>query len=138
METSPLIYFANPVGRVIDDPQGFGRLIYQPGPRQTEDFRGFLSHVIRLLASRRGGRLLIDQSQMQPFTTEEQAYMVEEWLPHMVADGGYRYGSVLVADNVFARLATATVITAARGLHLTYQYFEREGDAVAWLLQQPT
>jgi hypothetical protein len=118
----------------MDDPMGFARLTYQAGQRSRDAFESLLTHVTRLLAQRKDGCLLVDQRLMTPFTPDEQGFVIQLWLPRTVAEGGYRFGAVILAQNVFARLATATVIAAVRDLAITYQYFEQEAEAVNWLL----
>ncbi|QIL75240.1 hypothetical protein [Hymenobacter sp. HDW8] len=130
------IYYENPIGRAVEDPMGFARLTYQPGLRSFDEFKDLLRHVMKLLIRQQDGCLLIDQRVMTPFTPEEQEYVIQQWLPRLVEEGGYRYGAVLVAQNVFARLATATVISAVRDLSITYQYFEQEAEAITWLMSQ--
>ncbi|GAB2465115.1 hypothetical protein GCM10011375_35010 [Hymenobacter qilianensis] len=130
------IYYENPVGRAVNDPLGFARLMYQAGSRPEDDFKALLNNVTKLMARREDGCLLVDQRLMSPFTPEEQEYVIQQWLPRLVEKGGYRYGAVLVAQNVFARLATSTIIAAVRDLSITYQYFEQEAEAVNWLISQ--
>ena len=136
LPTTYRVYYENAVGRAVDDPLGFARLTYQPGLRPRDTFHAFLGHVTRLLARRGDGCLLVDQRRMAPFTPEEQTYVVEQWLPRTVAEGGYRFGAVLVAEDVFARLATAAVVRAVRELPMQYRYFEQEAEAIGWLLEQ--
>ncbi|RAK68206.1 hypothetical protein [Hymenobacter edaphi] len=128
------LYFENRAGRISDDPAGFARLTYFAGQRSEDELRALLGHVTRLLARRPDGRLLVDQRLMQPFSASEQQHMTQQWLPAAVAEGGYRYGAVLQAHDVFARLATAAVTTQGRDLNLTYRYFDDEPAAVQWLL----
>ena len=130
------VYYENAVGRAVDDPLGFARLTYQTGVRSPDSFHAFLGHVTRLMARRGDGCLLVDQRRMSPFTPDEQMYVIEQWLPRTVQEGGYRYGAVIVAEDVFARLATASVVTAVRELPMQYCYFKQEAEAVAWLLDQ--
>ena len=70
---------------------------------------------------------------MAPFTSTEQAWMTSEWLPNAVLEHGYRFGAVLVAQNVFARLAMTQLVLGTRDLPHTYRTFESESEAVAWL-----
>lgn len=135
MSSSYRVYYENAAGRVVEDTLGFARLIYQPGLRDPEAMSSLLGYVIRLLARRGDGCLLVDQRQMSPFTQAEQHFIIEQWLPRAVAEGGYRFGSVIMAHDAFARLATRTVTTAVRKMPMHYQYFEQEADAVAWLRQ---
>lgn len=133
MPTTYRIYHENAAGRAVNDPLGFARLTYRAG---GDAFEALLGNVTRLLARRGDGGLLVDQRQMVPFTPDEQAYVIEQWLPRTVQEGGYRYGAVLLAEDVFARLATAQMVTAVRALPIGYRYFELEAEAVAWLLDQ--
>ncbi|TGE22729.1 STAS/SEC14 domain-containing protein [Hymenobacter metallicola] len=130
------IYYENAVGRVVDDPQGFARLTYHAGSRDADAMASLLGHVTRLLAQRGDGGLLVDQRLMTPFTPAEQAFVIQQWLPRTVVEGGYRFGAVILAENAFARLATRAVTTAVRDLPMRYQYFEQEPEAIAWLLHQ--
>lgn len=131
------LYFENRAGRISDDPAGFARLTYHAGQRSEDELRALLGHATRLLAQRNDGRLLVDQRLMQPFSASEQQHVMHTWLPSAVAEGGYRYGAVVQAHDVFARLATATVTNQGRGLNLTYRYFDDEPTAVEWLLTRP-
>ncbi|UYZ57941.1 STAS/SEC14 domain-containing protein [Hymenobacter latericus] len=133
--SSSTIYFRNAAGLVREHP-GYVRVEYAAGRRHLADLQALLGHLGRALAKHGGGKLLIDQRVMVPFSAEEQAYMLTEWLPRANAEGGYRWGAVVQAQDVFARLATATVATQVHGLSMTYQYFADEAAAVAWLVAQ--
>ncbi|GGF00049.1 STAS/SEC14 domain-containing protein [Hymenobacter cavernae] len=128
------IYYENRVGRSVEDPLGFARLIYHRGTRTKAEFQALLGHTTRLLARRGDGRLLVDQRLMTPFTPDEQQFVIHEWLPLTILEGGYRCGAVVLAHDVFARLATATVVTAVRDLPMTYRYFDNEAEAITWLV----
>ena len=131
------LYFENKAGRIVNEPAGYFRLDYHAGPRTEDEFRALLTHLLRALARTDWNRTLINQQQMQPFTAREQQWMVDEWLPQAVLDGGYRYGAILVADNVFARLAMSSVEISTRHLPHTYRNFTDEAEAIAWLVAQP-
>ncbi|RTQ49753.1 hypothetical protein EJV47_13155 [Hymenobacter gummosus] len=124
------LYFENRAGGVYADPAGFARLVYKPGPRAEG---ALLTHSRHLLA-RHHGRMLVDQRLMQPYSPVEQQLVRQEWLPLAIEENGYRYGAVVQAQDVFARLATATVLTQARNSKMTYRYFDDEAAATAWLL----
>jgi len=88
------------------------------------------------LRQRGWGRILINQVRMVPFTSQEQLWISQEWLPAAVHESGYRFGAVVLAANVLTRLATAFV-TSTPELPLRYRSFGAEKEALAWLLQQP-
>ncbi|RSK47550.1 hypothetical protein [Hymenobacter rigui] len=129
------LYFSNPIATVWLDPMHV-RVEYKPGPRQFEEFTGLLQHLMRAFTHHRVCKAFIDQREMEPFTAQEQAYVLQQWLPVAIMQGGYCFGAVLSAKNVFARLATTIITNQVKGLPMTYQYFEDEALALAWLSQQ--
>ena len=128
------LYYENGIGRIWEEPEGYLRLEYLPGPRETVQFRALLTHVSHALLRQRWSKMLVDQRDMAPLSSSEQEWMSNEWLPRAVTESGYRYGAVLVARNVFARLAMNQFVMANRNLGHTYRTFEAEDAAVEWLL----
>ena len=138
MNQSPRsLYFENSSGRIWEEPDCYLRLEYRPGPRELVQFRALLTHMGQALARRRWDKALIDQRAMAPLSPGEQAWMATEWLPRVVNESGYRYGAVLVAHDVFARLAMNELVFSTRGLPHTYRTFEAEETALGWLLKTP-
>ncbi len=133
---TPTIYFKNTAGCIWEEPAGYLRLDYYPGAREQAQFRALLTHVRQALLRHGWDRLFINQQQMSPFTAAEETWMVSEWLPQTVREAGYRYGAVLVAHDVFARLAMSSLVPASRKLGHLYRNFEHETEAVSWLLSQ--
>ena len=128
------LYFENSVGRIWEEPQGFLRLEYRSGLREAVQFRALLTHTAQALSRRQWSKILVDQRDMSPFNPSEQDWMTNEWLPRAVQENGYRLGAILVAHNVFARLAMNQFMMASRNLEHTYRTFEAEETAVDWLL----
>ncbi|GAB3859336.1 hypothetical protein GCM10028822_35720 [Hymenobacter terrigena] len=128
------LYFENSVGRIWEEPEGYVRLEYRSGLREATQFRALLTHTAQAMARRQWSKMLVDQREMAPFDPGELAWMTNEWLPRAVRESGYRFGAILVAHNVFARLATNQFILASRDLPHTYRTFEAEEAAVVWLL----
>jgi hypothetical protein len=71
---------------------------------------------------------------MKAFSPTEERWMITEWLPQAVQENGYRYGAIVVAHNVFARLATANLVLSSRQLKHVYRNFERDEEAIKWLV----
>jgi len=130
------LYFENAAGRVEEDTDGYVRLVYYPNPRQSLVWQGLLQHTKHLLTRQGLGLMLIDQRRMPPFSSADQNWLVEQWIPQAILEGGYRYGAIIQAEDAFARLSMETVRTQARNSPLTYRYFQDEQSAVAWLLAQ--
>jgi hypothetical protein len=132
---SRTLYFENNLGRIWEEPEGYLRLEYRAGARDAVQFRALLTHAAQALSRHRWSGMLIDQREMAPFTPDEQAWMTGTWLPKAVHEHGYRRGAVLIAHNVFARLAMTQLVLGTRDLPHTYRTFEAEPEAVNWLLQ---
>lgn len=133
---SRTIYFKNTIGCLWEEPGGYLRLDYYAGPREEVQFRALLTHARQAMQRRGWSRMLVNQQQMSPFTPGEETWMVNEWLPQAVRESGYRHGAVLVAHDVFARLAMTGLVMTSRKLGHTYRNFEEEKEAIAWLLTQ--
>ncbi|MCC2544837.1 hypothetical protein LJY25_00140 [Hymenobacter sp. BT175] len=130
------LYFGNPVGRVLEHPDGFAHVIYEPGPRKLHHLQAFLTHTGQLLRSKGWNKMLGDQRLMAPFTEEESKWIVEYWLTR-AEQGAEIYGAVLLPHDVFARLSLNQMMAEARAAALTYRLFDNEDNARAWLRQLP-
>lgn len=130
------IYFKNSIGCIWEEPQAYLRLDYYPGLREEAQFRSMLTHLRHAMQRRGWSRVLINQQQMSPFTPVEESWMVNEWLPQAVHENGYRYGAVVVAHDVFARLTMNSLLVTSRKIGHLYRNFEGENEAVDWLLTQ--
>jgi hypothetical protein len=128
------LYFENSIGRIWEEPDNYLRLEYRPGVRDAVQFRALLTHTAQALARQGWSKILVDQRNMTPFSPNERDWMTDEWLPRAVNEHGYRYGAVLVARDVFARLAMNQFVMATRNLPHTYRTFEDEEAALAWLV----
>ncbi|MGY3088186.1 hypothetical protein ACVWYF_001219 [Hymenobacter sp. UYAg731] len=128
------LYFENSVGRIWEEPDGYLRLEYRSGLREMVQFRALLTHTAHALSRRQWSKIMVDQRNMAPFSASEQDWMTTEWLPRAVQENGYRFGAILVAHDVFARLAMNQFIMASRHQAHTYRTFEAEEMAVDWLL----
>jgi hypothetical protein len=129
------LYFTNAAG-LVQEYADYVRLQYYPGPRRFDEFTALLNHVTRALSRYRLGKLLINQRQLTPYLPDEQVHLVQQWLPRTIVDGQYRYGAVVQAHDVFARLAMDTIRTQAQELPLTYRFFLDEAQAISWLHAQ--
>lgn len=136
MAAPSTVYFENAAGRLLTDSAGFLRVVWSNQPRGPKDVEALFTHMTRALQQYGWGRILINQVNMRRFTPQEQEWVANEWLPHAVREGGYRFGAVLVSPDVMTRLATAYITTKIQGLPLVYHSFDEEATAVSWLLRQ--
>lgn len=129
--------FTNLAGCLQADPAGFLGITWSGQPRSLAATQELFEQLLRQLQTTRHSRVLINQTQMLPFSPSEQQWIAANWLPRAVGPGGYRHGAVLVSRTVLARLATAYITTYVQGLPLVYRSFDSEAAAVRWLLSQP-
>jgi hypothetical protein len=128
-----LVYFENSVGRLLEHPDGYARVNYNPGKRELGNFQAFLTHTSLLLRRRGWHKLLADQRDMAPFTDEERAWIHDSWLASSASEGYLMYGAVLVPNDVFARLSLSLMMNETRESALTYRLFNSEAEALIWL-----
>lgn len=133
---SRTIYFKNNAGCLWEEPQAYLHLEYYGGARNEAQFQALLNHARQALMRHGWRKMLINQQQMSGFTAAEETWMINEWLPRTVREAGYRYGAVVVAHDVFARLAMTSVVMAGRKLGHQYRSFGQADEAIAWLLKQ--
>ncbi|MGI4824485.1 MAG: hypothetical protein ACRYFV_25020 [Janthinobacterium lividum] len=130
------ILFENVAGRLQADSAGFLRVYWGPGPRTLTDTGALFAAITKALLKYQWSKILVNQVHMQPFTTQEQLWIAQEWLPHAVREGGYRFGAVVVSANQFTRLATAFITISVQGLPILYRSFDKEEQAVSWIIKQ--
>jgi hypothetical protein len=130
------VLFENAAGRLRKDPTGFLRVTWEAGKRTLADTSALFMAMTNALLQYQWSRILVDQVHMQPFTAQEQHWIAQEWLPHAVQEGGYRFGAVVVSTNQFTRLATAFITISVQGLPILYRSFDQEEQAVSWIIKQ--
>ena len=132
-----LVLFKNLAGQLTADPAGFLRLSWTAAPRNLSDTQSLFAQVALALQQRSWAKVLINQTEMLPFSPAEQQWIAQEWLPQAVQAGGYRYGAIVVSADTYARLATAYITTNVQGLPMRYRSFDQEAEAATWLARQP-
>jgi len=135
-QIGPRLYFENPVGRLLEHPDGYAIVAYNSGKRQLSDMQAFLTHASQLLRTRGWRKMLGDQHLMSPYTEEERTWIKEYWVSR-TAQGEEIYGAVVLPHDVFARLSVNLMMNEAQESALTYRLFDNEIDAKVWLKQLP-
>ncbi len=129
------LYFNNPVGRVMEHPDGYAHVIYEPGPRRLDYLQAFLTHTGKLLRLRGWHKIFGDQRLMSPYTPEERQWIIDYWLTAEQRGSATIYGAVLLSEDDFAQLPASQATTEARAAALTYRLFDSETAAQQWLQQ---
>ncbi|WP_303312627.1 hypothetical protein [Hymenobacter sp. BT730] len=127
--------YDHPAAELRTDPTGFIRLTWKPHRRTLAEFQLVMEQFLRLLARQGTGLALIDQRQMPALIPAEQDWTLSDWLPRATRQAGYRYGAVLPADDVIARLATTNILMQAPDWPV-YRLFAEELVAIDWLQRQ--
>ena len=132
---SPRLYFENAVGRLYEHPDGYALFKFNPGKRKFSELQGLLGHVRNLLERNRWHRFLADQRLLAPFTPEEVVWIVDHWHATAAHHPAGLYGAVVMAQDVFARLAMAQIVQQANAASMHFRRFETEAEATGWLEQ---
>ncbi|MGI4834951.1 MAG: hypothetical protein ACRYFK_15975 [Janthinobacterium lividum] len=120
----------NAAGQVLTHPTGYVVLIYKPGPRTLPDLQALITRITELLRTYNWYRILGDQRLMAPLTTAQTEWLVHYWQQH-----GPLYAAVILAQDVFARLAASQLKQQISDTGITYRQFADEAAAVRWLGQ---
>ena len=126
-------FFENAAACLFEHPGGYVFFQYKAGKRHLADLQAALTHTADLLHKRKWYKLLGDQRLMAPFTDEETAWVITQWLTGTQMLVGDIHAAVLVANDVFARLAASQLRHDATLAGLVYRTFEDETQAAAWL-----
>jgi hypothetical protein len=132
------LYFENPVGRLLEHPDGYALVQYTAAPRDFAVFQAFLTHTHHLLRRHGWHKMLADQRHMAPFTDEERHWIGQDWLARSASDGYALFGAIIIPTDVYAHLALDSVMsTIQQNSALTYRLFTTEQEATEWLRQLP-
>ncbi|GAB3302423.1 hypothetical protein ACFQT0_11070 [Hymenobacter humi] len=131
---STLHYFSNAAAVISYAPASYIRLEWLSAPATVAELRSIYEHVLRAMQHHRVIRLMSVHNQRPPIPPEIQTWLTQEWLPRAVAEVGYRYCAVVEATAPLSRLAARAIGTGMKGL-LSYEYFETDALADAWLRQ---
>ncbi len=131
----PRLTFENAAGQVLEHPAKYALLRYKPGPRTLPDLQALITHIGLLLQRKGWYCILGDQGLMAPFTPEQSAWLVAYWEGYTTRYSGRVYAAVVLAHDVFARLAVSQLRQDIAVAELTYRQFPDLSAAAAWLTQ---
>jgi hypothetical protein len=134
--SKPALYFENNLASVSSHPSGYVQLIYHPGKCDLKDLQVVLQHTGNLLQRRQWSRLLEDQQQLELLTAGEQQVISGYWQRQTHVLGHSLCVATVLPQNVFARLATATLRHELRTVDINYRLFNEASAADSWLQSQ--
>lgn len=135
--TSPgtsVLLFENAAARITAEAAGFLRFQEQAGRRHLDLHRQALDELLSALEASAVRRFLIDRRQAQPYDEPMREWVSNDWLPRLAARLPQHRAANLLAEDVFSRLSVVPIVAKAYHLGFPHQTFEREDEAVAWLL----
>jgi hypothetical protein len=134
--SKPALYFENNLASISSHPAGYVQLTYHAGKCVVEDLEAALQHTGDLLQRHRWTRLLEDQQQLVPLTAEQQQVMSGYWQRQTHVLGHSLCVATVLAQNVFSRLATATLRHKLQTADINYRLFDDASTANSWLQRQ--
>jgi hypothetical protein len=133
--STPQLSYENAAGQVLAHPAGYAQLIYKPGPRSLADLQALITQIGQLLIRHNWYRMLGDQRFMTPLLPEQSTCLVAYWTAYTQQRPRQLYAAVVLAQDVFARLAVSQLRQTMSGTKITYGQFADELAATAWLAQ---
>ncbi len=130
------LYFENGLASISTYATDYAQLTYHPGKHTLEDFWEALQHAGELLQHRRWHRLLEDQRQLAPLTTEQQLVMTRYWQRQTRYLSYPLCVAAVLPRNVFARLAMAALRYSLQTTAIDYRLFTDAAKANSWLQAQ--
>lgn len=130
------LYFENCLATISAHPADYVHLIYHPGQHTLTDLQIVLHHTGDLLLRRRWHRLLEDQQQLAQLPGESQQVATAYWQRQTPSLAQSLCVATVLAQDVFARLAAATLRHKLRSTDINYRLFSDSAAANAWLQQQ--
>ncbi|SNR29622.1 hypothetical protein SAMN06269173_101168 [Hymenobacter mucosus] len=128
--------FKNTAGGIKTDTRGYVRLTcYQSDPPSVAR-RELLDQVIAALQLTGWTKVLVDQRRQLPYSEQDEAWILLDWLPRAVTQSGYRHVAILPSSKHLVRLHTYHLQTEARARYRVVSRIFEEGEdaASAWLL----
>ena len=133
--STPRLSYENAAGQVLAHPARYVLLVYKPGPRSLADLQALITHIGQLLLRNNWYYILGDQRLMTPFLPEQSAWLVTYWQAYTQQRPGRLYVAVVLAQDVFARLAVSQLRQEISVANMTYRQFVDASAAAAWLAQ---
>ncbi|RSK44073.1 hypothetical protein [Hymenobacter rigui] len=126
------IYYENGAGRILENYSGFAVLKYHATPRPEQSLAQLLHATGQLLLARSWSRLLVDQQLMQPFSPEEERWILKEWFLHKVQRPASLYIAIVPPLNARTGSRVQQVVSQADpGSH--YYFFQTVQEADVFL-----
>lgn len=136
MATRRSLFFQNAVGSLFEHPAGYATLVYHAGPRLPADLQTLLRQAAKLLRRNHWRKAMTDQRHMRPFLPSEMAEILAFWQDEFQQRDIHFYAAAVLGENIFARTVTYPLVHQMSSPLITYQVFEDESSARAWLQQK--
>jgi hypothetical protein len=133
-----ILYFENEAASVSIDAGSCVHLTYHSGKHPAEDYLEVVQHAGYLLQRRQWYRLLEDQRQLLPLTTEQQLVIARYWQGQARHLGYLLCVAVVQSQSVFTRLTAASLRHSLQAAPISYNTFKDTKAASSWLQTQPS
>ncbi|QKG52499.1 hypothetical protein [Hymenobacter sp. BRD67] len=131
--SSVLFYYRNPLGSIFYDPAGFVVLSWTDALITSAELQSLYSHTLQALRHHSTCKLLTNQAVRQPLSTDEQRWLIEQWIPQAIAECAYSHCAIVESTQADGNLAARAVGSGVAHHPLDFRYFEHESEARQWL-----
>jgi hypothetical protein len=99
---------------------------------KSDEYRAAQEAVIVALRENHASRNLIDSTDSRVVSTEDQKWLVEDWMPRAAA-AGRRWTAIVLPTSPLGRTIAENIDKHPRSKLTTVEHFETVEDASAWL-----
>ncbi len=97
-----------------------------------ENFREGLNEGLALLREKRSANWLADLRDLGTVPKSDQDWSNTDWFPRAVA-GGLKKMAIIMPKSILSSMSVRNILTEMNGKSIETEYFETEGEAMAWL-----
>lgn len=103
------------------------------GMPPSDEFQKGCDMVIQLMQEKGVSKVLTDNSSAKLFSTKDQQWLNQNWLPR-AEKAGYRYSATVLGDSdAFVKYAVQSIASKRDQTKFQSRFFKTRDDAISWL-----
>ncbi|WP_205503327.1 hypothetical protein [Rufibacter psychrotolerans] len=102
----------------------------------TQEYREILGLYLQLAKERTVTRWIGDNTNARAIRPADQEWTAKEWAPRFSQESDLKKMAVLVATDIFNKMAVENMFLKGSGLiKFDTHFFDNEADALAWVME---
>ncbi|WP_207431245.1 STAS/SEC14 domain-containing protein [Sabulibacter ruber] len=102
----------------------------------SQEYREILGIYLQLAKEHTVTRWIGDNTNARAIRPADQEWTAKEWAPRFSQESGLRKMAVIVATDIFNKMAVENMVMKGSGLiKFDTHFFDNEADAFAWVME---